>query len=295
MTQIVNPEQLLDSYPAGIPRYSICRRGPRQPATLLSTVTKTPESRIRAIYLILRQLWGVQHWWPAESPFEVAVGAFLTQNTAWTNVEKALKALREAGLLSVEGIRKVPLPELEKLIRPSGYFRQKATRLKAFVDWLDQHHQGDMESLFRQPTDELRRELLALNGVGRETADTILLYAAVHEIFVVDAYTRRILERHELVMPSATYDEIRLMTERALASVSDQSPSGRLTVSVKLPTAHVPSAMSQLPRTEQAQRFNEFHALLVQVGKHYCHRKRALCEQCPLAHDLPGVAASPAK
>ena len=129
--------------------------------------------------------------------FEVIVGAILTQNTSWTNVERALASLRAAGKLSVAGIRQVPLPKLEQLIRSSGYFRQKAQRLKNFVAFLDARYDGSLQRMFATPTEQLRDELLALNGIGPETADSILLYAGNHSIFVVDAYTRRILERHE--------------------------------------------------------------------------------------------------
>ena len=152
------------------------------------------------MYRKLSRAWGRQHWWPAETPFEVIVGAILTQNTSWTNVERALASLRAARRLSVAGIREAPLPKLEELIRSSGYFRQKARRLKNFVAFLDARYGGSLERMFATPTKQLRAELLELNGIGPETADSILLYAGNHAIFVVDAYTRRILERHEAVM-----------------------------------------------------------------------------------------------
>src|SRR3954468_5662567 len=151
------------------------------------------EQRIRDFYSTLYQAWGPQHWWPADSRFEMIVGAFLTQNTAWTNVELALQKLRDAKLLSIEGIRQVPQPELEQLIRSAGYFRQKASRLKTFVAYADEFYGGSLDQMFARPTTELREELLKLNGIGPETADSILLYAGQHEVFVVDAYTRRIL------------------------------------------------------------------------------------------------------
>src|SRR5271165_431087 len=133
------------------------------------------ENHIRSYYRALFRAWGPQNWWPARSRFEVIVGAYLTQNTAWTNVEKALGNLRSAKLLSVKGLRRVPLGELEKLIRPSGYFRQKAARLKTFIRFLDQRYGGSLRRMFSRPTAELREELLQLNGVGPETADSILL------------------------------------------------------------------------------------------------------------------------
>lgn len=165
------------------------------------------ENQIRSYYRALFRAWGPQNWWPARSRFEVIVGAFLTQNTAWTNVEKALANLRAARLLSVKGIRDVRLAELERLIRPSGYFRQKAKRLKTFVNFLDQRYSGSLTRLFSRPTAELREELLQLNGVGPETADSILLYAGNHPVFVVDAYTRRILARHEILPEEAAYED----------------------------------------------------------------------------------------
>src|SRR4051794_35165533 len=146
---------------------------------------------IRNYYAALYHSWGPQHWWPAESQFEVIVGAYLTQNTSWTNVERAMTNLRAADALSVSAIREMPLARLEELVRPSGYFRQKAERLKRFVAFLDERYAGSLGRMFAEPTAKVREELLALNGVGPETADSILLYAGGHEVFVVDAYTRR--------------------------------------------------------------------------------------------------------
>ena len=173
---------------------------------------------MRAIYRKLSRAWGRQHWWPAETPFEVLVGAILTQNTSWTNVERAMVNLRSAGVLNVEGIRALPLPKLEVLVRSSGYFRQKARRLKSFVAFLDARYGGSLEQMFATPTAQLRAELLTQNGIGPETADSILLYAGNHEIFVVDAYTRRILGRHLAVSDGAKYDEIRNLVARRLAT-----------------------------------------------------------------------------
>jgi len=179
-------------------------------------MTETGHDAIRAYYHALFSAWGRQHWWPAQSRFEVIVGAYLTQNTSWTNVEMALVNLRKARLLTIRGIRRTPQPELERLIRSAGYFRQKAQRLKTFVSFLDERHGGSLARMFARPTAELRDELLALNGVGPETADSILLYAGNHPVFVVDAYTRRILERHQIVAASASYDEIRELFEQSL-------------------------------------------------------------------------------
>jgi endonuclease-3 related protein len=254
------------------------------------------ESQLRAFYRTLFSAWGPQHWWPAHTAFEVILGSFLTQNTAWTNVERALANLRAADVLSLDGIRHIALADLECLIRPSGYFRQKAARLKAFVAFLDRQYAGSLDKLFAQPTDHLREELLALNGVGPETADSILLYAGNHPVFVVDAYTRRILERHSILPQHAHYDEIRQLFERALAPLA-QGPKARTGLeswrggqppNISLPgTAHPLSPMSTAPRTPLAQVYNEMHGLVVGVGKHYCKKSQPLCDGCPLQRFLP--------
>src|SRR6202158_1454206 len=179
-------------------------------------MSETKHEAIRAYYHTLFSAWGRQHWWPAQSRFEMIVGAYLTQNTAWTNVEKALSNLREAQLLTIDGIRRTTQRRLDRLIRPSGYFRQKAQRLKTFVNFLDKRYSGSLARMFARPTPEIRDELLTLNGVGPETADSILLYAGNHAVFVVDAYTRRILERHEILAAKTKYEEIRGLFEQAL-------------------------------------------------------------------------------
>jgi endonuclease III related protein len=251
-----------------------------------SSTTKTPEAKVRAMYRKLARAWGRQHWWPAETPFEVIVGAILTQNTSWTNVERAITSLRAGGKLSVEGIRELPLPKLRRLIRSSGYFRQKAQRLKTFVAFLDARYAGSLKRMFATPMEQLRAELLALNGIGPETADSILLYAGNHAIFVVDAYTRRILERHEAVRAGAKYDEIRGLVERALQrqqALAAQSGSPRKQQRLE---AHPPSAMSTAQRSPLAQVYNEMHGLFVQVGKYYCRKSEPKCEACPLGSML---------
>jgi endonuclease-3 related protein len=245
---------------------------------------------IRAYYHTLFSAWGRQHWWPAQSRFEVIVGAYLTQNTAWTNVEKALRNLRQARLLTIRGIRRAPLPEIERLIRPSGYFRQKAQRLKTFVRFLDDRYGGSLARMFARPTAGLRDELLALNGVGPETADSILLYAGNHPVFVVDAYTRRILERHGVVPDAASYDEIRQLFEQALSETPPARP--RVAGDPAMPlgprgVSHPPSAVSELARSSLAQVFNEMHGLIVGVGKTYCLKSQPQCELCPLQKFLP--------
>jgi endonuclease-3 related protein len=246
--------------------------------------------QIRTFYRTLLAAWGPQHWWPAHTPFEVIVGSFLTQNTAWTNVERALANLRAANLLSLEAIRQVPLPELERLIRPSGYFRQKAQRLKAFVAFLDGRYASSLDYLFTQPTNLLREQLLGLNGIGPETADSILLYAGNHPVFVVDAYTRRILDRHEILPQKTRYEEIRQVFERSLAPVAKNKKEARTRPkpeSETPSTAHQPSPMSTSPRSPTAQVYNEMHGLIVGVGKHYCKKAKPACDACPLKPFLP--------
>ncbi len=249
---------------------------------------KNHEKTIREFFLTLVRAWGRQHWWPADSSFEVIVGAFLTQNTAWTNVELAIEQLRSAGVLSVAGIRRVPLRQLEELIRSAGYFRQKASRLKNFVAFLDERYRGSLRLMFARPTTELREELLAFNGIGPETADSILLYAGNHEVFVVDAYTRRILGRHGIMPEGAKYEDIRQLFERSLDSGFATKMAAQITAAErnsgqKPPGAHhPPSAMSTAPRSQRAQVFNEMHGLIVGVGKNFCQSRRVDCKNCPL-------------
>lgn len=259
-----------------------------------------PKDQIAAIYSTLFQAWGRQHWWPAQSRFEVIVGAYLTQNTSWSNVELAMKKLRAAKVLSVDGIRNIPLRRLQQLIRSSGYFRQKATRLKTFIRFLDENYGGSLTRMFAKPTAKLREQLLSLNGVGPETADSILLYAGQHPIFVVDACTRRIAFRHEIAPLNANYEEVRAVFERALAGFGDLqqhasagTPTGasaqaelRDAVTVA-GTSHRPSRMSVAPRMPLAQVFNEMHGLIVGIGKNYCSKSKPKCETCPLKHLLP--------
>jgi endonuclease-3 related protein len=278
---------------------------------------------IRAMFRTLRRLWGPQHWWPAESQFEVIVGAYLTQNTSWTNVERAMTNLRAANALSVAAIREMPLARLEELVRPSGYFRQKAERLKRFVAFLDERYGGSLERMFAEPTAKLREELLALNGVGPETADSILLYAGGHEVFVVDAYTRRVFDRHALLPANAPYEDIRALFEKAFRSSdvarlqqqgapSSAQPTTRLALRPEVATqepeaglaidpdnferekalfgaAHEPSYASEMLRSPRAQAFNEMHAMIVGIGKNYCLKTAPLCEVCPLKKYLPAI------
>lgn len=227
-------------------------------------------------------------------------------------MERALGNMRKARILSIQGIRRTPLPKLERLIRSAGYFRQKASRLKTFVRFLDECYAGSLARMFAQPTAKLREELLALNGIGPETADSILLYAGNHPVFVVDAYTRRILERHRLVETRASYEEIRALFESALAPLAkgwfeeertfgaERAFEAELTAQLD-PTSsmrgadglrgssHPPSRMSTATRTATAQVFNEMHGLIVGVGKNFCKKSQPQCERCPLQKFLPGA------
>ncbi|HUL17491.1 MAG TPA: hypothetical protein VLV88_15950 [Terriglobales bacterium] len=199
--------------------------------------------------------YGPQHWWPGRTRFEIIVGAILTQNTSWTNVERAIACLRRENLLSIPAIQNVPTPRLARLIRSSGYFRQKAKKLKAFTRFIQRYYSGSLNRMFRAPTETLREQLLAVHGIGPETADSILLYAGNHSVFVVDAYTRRILERHALASPKSGYEEIRSLFEE------------------------------NLPR--DLQLFNEFHALIVRTGKYLCLSRSPRCSDCVLKKFLP--------
>jgi endonuclease-3 related protein len=248
----------------------------------------TRSQEIVPYYRALYSRWGPQNWWPAESRLEVVVGAYLTQNTNWNNVEKALANLRREHVLSVKALREIPQKRLATLIRPSGYFRQKAKKLKTFIRFLDRHYGGSLARMFAQPTEKLRNELLALNGVGPETADSILLYGGNHPIFVVDAYTRRILERHGVIGPKARYDEIRLPLEAALTGATpEQLDLGEHGHEPR----HPASRMSRTERTDLTQHYNELHALIVRAGNQHC-RSTPKCEECPLREFLPEVQGS---
>lgn len=205
---------------------------------------------IRAVYRKLFDRFGPQHWWPGETPFEVAVGAILTQNTAWTNAHRAVLELKGRGLLHPGRLARLPQRRLARLIRSSGYFNQKAGRLRAFAQFVSRRYGGSMARMRLAPAQRLREELLAIHGIGPETADSILLYALKKPSFVVDAYTRRILARHSMIGWDASYDQIQGLFQRAL------------------------------PRDQRL--FNEYHALLVAVGKGLCKRSRPRCPECPL-------------
>lgn len=206
-------------------------------------------SDIRQIYQLLDGYFGNLCWWPADTPFEVVVGAILTQNTAWRNVVTAISKLKDANILAPEGLYRVELNTLETLIRSSGYYRVKAVRLKAFVDFLHKEHGGSLDALFAGEVWQIREKLLQINGIGEETADSILLYAGRKPVFVVDAYTKRILMRHGIVNASSGYRYIQSLF------------------------------MTSLPQSVPL--YNQYHALLVNTAKHFC-TKKSLCGKCPL-------------
>ncbi len=205
--------------------------------------------QLKNIYDLLFERFGPQDWWPGDTPFEIIIGAILTQNTNWTNVEKAIANLKKAGVLSSDKLHKLDIKKLAELIRPAGYFNIKAKRLKSFLDWLFENYEGTLKNLEKIPTDRLRRELLSIKGVGPETADSILLYAFERPVFVIDAYTARICLRHHLIDKDADYHRIQELFESNLAA--------------------------------DVQLFNEYHALLVRLGKDFC-KPTPRCEDCPL-------------
>ena len=226
----------------------------------MSRISPKSADKIRRLAAHLFHHYGAQNWWPADSPFEVVVGAILVQRTAWRNAELGISNLREAGKLSPLAIRKLSISELELLIRPSGFYRQKAERLKAFVDYLHPRHSGSLESLFSQPRETARSELLSLNGIGPETADTILLYAGGFPVFIVDTYARRLLARTKVVPNALTlsYDSIQQCVENAVS----ECPLPKLHSRTPNHPASVMSARSLSPR---AKFLAEFHACIVRA------------------------------
>ena len=208
------------------------------------------EAELKVIYRKLHKHFGPQRWWPAETPFEVMVGAILTQNTNWQNVEKAILNLKKSASLSPEKIYGLAPKKLARLIKPSGYYNIKTKRLKHFLRFIFETYRGDLKSMSMQGQDELRKQLLNVNGIGQETADSILLYAFNKPVFVVDAYTKRIFSRHKLCKHDATYEEAQNLFMQNLKN------------DVKL--------------------FNEYHALIVKLGKDFCLKRNPKCESCPL-------------
>ena len=224
-----------------------------------SKVFRLPAKRkIKAVDLLpvyrkLRKHFGHQHWWPGDSAFEVIVGAILTQNTAWSNVEKAIRNLKKHRLLTPERMKRVSRRRLAGLIRPAGYFNIKADRLKHFVRFLHEHYGGSLQKLFSEDSQVLRDRLLAVNGIGPETADSILLYAGNKPFFVIDAYTKRIFGRHRFLSPDQDYTKWQDVFRQALP--------------------------------ESVALFNDYHAQIVMLGKHFC-RTTPACSLCPLREYL---------
>jgi endonuclease-3 related protein len=206
--------------------------------------------RLNAFYQKLYSYFGPQHWWPADTPFEVMVGAILTQNTSWLNVEKAIANLKEYKLLRPDKLNRIAQQKLAALIRPAGYYNIKAKRLKEFLSFFLHSYRGSVKKMSFKDTQVLRQQLLSVNGIGPETADSILLYALNKPVFVVDAYTKRILSRHHLIPESADYQVVQNLFRQNLKN------------NVKL--------------------FNEFHALLVKLGKEFCLKNKPRCSICPL-------------
>jgi len=202
------------------------------------------------IYQTLYNAFGCQNWWPGDTPFEIAVGAILTQNTNWGNVEKAINNLKKDKSLSAKAIYKMPDDRLAVLIKPAGYYNIKAKRLKSFINFLMNDYHGSMSKMKKEDANILREKLLSINGIGPETADSILLYALQKPVFVIDAYTKRVLSRHNIMDNNESYDEYQKLFHSSLKK------------DVKL--------------------FNEYHALFVKVGKTFCKSKIPLCKECPL-------------
>jgi len=206
------------------------------------------------IYNKLYKFFGPQHWWPGDTPLEIIVGAILTQNTAWTNVEKAIANLKQVRLLSSPAkIKRSGRKALARLIRPAGYYNVKSARIKNFIDFLDSGYGLSLKRLGRRETAKLRSELMSVNGIGPETCDSILLYAFKKPVFVVDAYTKRIFSRHGIFSESLSYDKVQEIFMRSLPS--------------------------------DERLYNEYHALIVRLGKELC-RKKPDCGNCPLKEHL---------
>lgn len=213
-------------------------------------MSATTATLLKTIYSRLAGHFGPMHWWPGETPFEVMVGAILTQNTNWGNVARAIANLKACGALDPHAMAALPEAQLAQAIRPAGYYNVKARRLRHFLDYFLATHDGDAVRMRMQPLAQLRRELLAVKGIGPETADSILLYALGKPVFVVDAYTHRVMQRHYLSAEETTYDDLQSLFQD-----------------------HLPADVVH---------FNEYHALLVNVGKHFCRPREPKCAQCPL-------------
>lgn len=209
-------------------------------------------NKIIKIYSTLYKSFGPQHWWPGETSFEIMIGAILTQNTNWKNVEKAISNIKNKNLLDPFKLNSISNNELQTLIKPSGFYRLKAKRLKIFLEYFIKDFNGSIENMKKLDRDELRDYLLSIKGIGKETADSIILYALSKAIFVVDTYTQRILSRHNLIKLGEDYDLIQSIFHNTLP--------------------------------ENVKLFNEYHALLVKIGKEFCFKNSPLCDKCPLKH-----------
>ncbi len=215
---------------------------------------KSTGKLLKEIYERLYKTYGPQHWWPAEDPFEVMVGAILTQNTNWKNVEKAIDNLKRENLLDPFKLQRVKPARLARLIRPAGYFNIKAERLKSFIDFFIKEYSASVDAMKAEKPEELRKKLLEVKGIGPETADSIILYALGHPVFVIDAYTKRILSRHRILDGSHGYETYQRLIHESLPA--------------------------------DAGLYNEYHALIVRVGKEHCRAKQ-ICTGCPLSVFLP--------
>lgn len=211
------------------------------------------KEKLQSIYTRLFDSFGPQHWWPGETPFEIAVGAVLTQNTNWGNVEKAIINLKEANALCPVAMDRMSEPRLAELIRPSGYYNVKAVRLKALISFLMRNYQGNIERMKNGDAQILREKLLGINGIGQETADSILLYAVGKPVFVIDAYTKRMLSRHGILSEDSAYEDFQRLFHTHMQ-----------------------------PDTEL---YNEYHALIVRTGKIFCRPNNPLCDSCPLSEN----------
>lgn len=214
---------------------------------------KTKRGKAKAllkIYKLLYERFGPRHWWPGDTKLEIIIGAILTQNTAWVNVEKAIANLKSARLLKVKGLSRVPKKRIARLIRPAGYYNIKSQRIKNFLGFLNTAYGGSIKRMFSTETRRLRTEILDVKGIGPETADSILLYAGEKPAFVIDAYTKRIFSRHGYIREDASYEAVQAIFLR-----------------------HLP---------KDVRLFNEFHALIVELGKDLCKSKKPLCNKCPI-------------
>ncbi len=229
--------------------------------------------KLDAVYDVLFKRYGPQDWWPGDGPFEIMIGAILTQNTAWTNVEKAIANLKHAGMFDASKITGSTISKLARLIRPSGYFNIKAQRLKNFCKWY--LSKGGFEALDTLDTDSLRRDLLSVNGIGYETADDILLYAFHRPVFVIDAYTRRLFSRLEIVDGTEHYDKMRVCIEQSLQENQICGNCDRKN--------------NKKSQSLLVGLYNEYHALIVYHGKHIC-RKRPQCRACCVKTLCPSAA-----